>query len=226
MVLRSAVSFFLLAVCTAAFSQTPVQPARTGPRIFHDPSLGITYYYPERFTPVQLTQAKLEAEPACAHSTLSGSSATSVGTSAFVFSSVGSACPKVLKAAAVNLDRFTREQVLRQLKQYGNPVVKHDPAHYSIDGHPASITIASVKHPAPADPNSIAPPKVTYAAKACVLGEVPDKHSKASIAEQTKRIVCFDFTTQHEDLLPWMLAFTMQFDGHDPQPVVPGGILH
>lgn len=222
MVFRSAVSLLLLAVCAAGFSQTPA----SGPRIFHDSSLGITYFYPQRFTPVQLTPAKLEEKQSCAHPSLSGSSATPVGTSAFVVSSVGSTCPTVLQSAAANLDNFTREQVLRQLKRYGKPSIMRDATHYTIDGHPASITIASVRHPAPADVNSVAPAKMTYAAKACMLGEVPDKHSKVSIAEQTKRIVCFDFTTAQKDLLPEMLAFTVQFDGSGPEPLVPGGLLH
>lgn len=223
MVLRSRVSLLLLVACTAAFCQTSAQ---SGPRIFRDPAVGITYYYPQRFAPEHLASAKLETTQSCAHSNLAGSSSTPIGTSAFVFSSISSACPTVLQAAAINLDKFTREQVLRQLKQYGKPEVTRDPTHYTIDGHPASITIASVKHPMPVDVNSIAPPKMTYAAKACVLGEVPEKHGKESLASQTKHIVCFDFTTQQKDLLPLMLAFTVQFDGHDPQPMVPGGILH
>lgn len=175
--------------------------------------------------PAHLAQVKDETRPGCAKSTLSGSSVSPVGTSAFVFSSISDACPTVLQAAAANLDDFTRKQVLRQLKQYGDPIVRRDPSRYTIDGHPAAITIASVKLPADVDVNDISQAKVTYAAKACVLGEVPEKHSKASLANQTKHIVCFDFTTQHEDLLPLMLAFTVQFDGQSPQPVVPGGIL-
>lgn len=231
MVLRSAVSFLLLAACTAALSQTPVsqapvQSAPTGPRIFHNPALGVTIFYPERFTAVQLAPAKVETGQSCAHSMLSGSSVTPVGKSAFVFSSVGSACPAILQAAATNLDDFTRRQLLRQLKQYGDPVVTHDPMRYTIDGHPASITIASVKLPADADVNSLAIQRKTYAAKACVLGEVPDRHNKASVASQTKQIVCFDFTTEQNDLMPLMLAFTMQFGGDGPQPVVPRGVLH
>lgn len=228
MVLRSAASFLLLAVCAAALSQTSGQTAPSGPHIFHDSALGITYFYPERFTPAQLAPAKAEAKPNCAQSTLTGSSASPVGTSAFVLSSIGNVCPTVLHGAASNLDAFTREQVLRQLKQYGDPVITQDPTHYTIDGHPAAITIASVKHTAAADTagnSNIIPPQMTYAAKACVLGEVPEKHSKASLADQTTHIVCFDFTTQQRDLLPLMLAFTVQFDGHGPQPIVPGSVL-
>lgn len=224
MAFRSAVPLFLLAVCTVGLSQASAQSG-SAPRTFHDPSLGITYFYPQRFNPAQLKPATLDPKQNCAHASLSGSSATPVGTSAFVISTIGSACPNVLQSAAANLDNFTREQVLRQLRQYGKPQVTRDATHYTIDGHPASITIASVKHPAPDDVNSVAPPKMTYAAKACMLGEVPDKHGKLSIAEQTRHIVCFDFTTAEKDLLPEMLAFTVQFDGSGPQPLVPGGIL-
>lgn len=224
MAFRSAVSLFLLAVCTVGLSQASAQSGNV-PRMHHDASLGITFFYPRRFNPAQLKPAKLETRPSCAQESLSGSSATPVGTSAFVVSSIGSACPTLLQSAANNLDNFTREQVLRQLRQYGKPEITRDATHYTIDGHPASITIARVKHPAPVDVNSVGPPKMTYAAKACMLGEVPDKHNKLSIAEQTKHIVCYDFTTAEKDLLPEMLAFTVQFDGSSPEPLVPGGIL-
>ncbi|GGA76025.1 hypothetical protein GCM10011507_29250 [Edaphobacter acidisoli] len=222
---RFAAPFVLLVLCLVSLPQAPAQSGGV-PRIYHDQSMGITYFYPQRFTPEQFTPAKLDSTQACVKSGLAGSSATPVGTSAFVVSSIGSTCPKVLQSAAANLDSFTREQVLRQLKRYGKPEVTRDATHYTIDGHPASITIAAVRHPAAVDVNSVAPPKMTYAAKACMLGEVPDKHSKASIAEQTKQIVCFDFTTAEKDLLPEMLAFTVQFDGGSLEPLVPGGILH
>src|SRR5579875_3741131 len=88
MVFRSAVSFLLLAACATGFSQAPVQPAN-GPRVFHDQSLGITYFYPQRFTPVKLAPARLETGQNCAHSSLSGSFSTPIGTSAFVISNIG-----------------------------------------------------------------------------------------------------------------------------------------
>lgn len=222
---RFAVPFVLLVLCLLGLPQAPAQSGSV-PRIFRDQSLGITYYYPQRFTPVTLSPAKIETKQNCALSDLSGSSVTPVGTSAFVISSIGTACPNVLQSAAANLDSFTREQILRQLKRYGNPKVERDAVHYTVDGRPATIVIASVKHPAPVDVNSIRPPKMTYAAKACMLAEVPDRHSKLSIAEQTRHIVCFDFTAAENDLLPEMLAFTVQFDGSSPEPLVPGGILH
>lgn len=221
MVLRSRVSFLLLAFCAAALAQTPSTPAPTGPRIFRDASLGITYFYPRRFTP-----EKAPTRHTCAHATIAGSSVTPVGSSSFVFSNITSACPSLLREAATDLDAFTSKQALGKLKVYGKPEVARGPAHYTVNDHPASVTIAVVKHPVSFDPNSIAPPRMTFVAEACVLGEVPDKRSKASLTEQTKHVVCFDFTTQHKDLLPLILAFTVQFDGQAPEPLVPGGILH
>src|SRR5215469_7826565 len=116
MAFRSAASLFLLAVCTVGLSQAPAQSGSV-PRIYHDPALGITYFYPQRFNPAQLTPAKLDPKQSCAHANLSGSSVTPIGTSAFVVSNIGSSCPGILQVAAANLDNFTREQVLRQLQR-------------------------------------------------------------------------------------------------------------
>lgn len=226
MVPRIAVPLVLLAACVVAFSQTSSQPDPNTPKYFHDATSGVSYFYPGRFTPEAAGLAKNEGLAKCAQPTLAGSSVTPVGVSAFVFSTIGSACPGVLHSAATKLDEFTREQVLNQLKQYGKPVVMQDPTSYTIDGHPAMVTIASVQQSTRIDLNSIAHPKMIYAAKACVLGNIPPRHSKSSLADATKRVFCFDYTTHEHDLLPVMLAFTMQFDGQGPQPVVPGGILH
>jgi hypothetical protein len=223
MVLRSAASFLLLLVCAVASPQTTARPASRIPSVFHDPALGITYFYPNRFTPVAPAKAKTQLP--CAHETLAGSSVTPVGTSAFVFSTIDQTCPAILQAATRNLDAFTREQVFRQLKQYGKPVIVHDPARYLVDGHPAAITIASAEHPRPANVNNMVRPEMTYAAKACVLGEIPTKRGRSTPAQDTKHILCFDFTTSQHDLLPLLLAFTVQFDGRGPQPLVPGSIL-
>jgi len=76
-----------------------------------------------------------------------------------------------------------------------------------------------------ADASSRKTPATTYAAKACVLGDIPVKASKSGPAVSTKHVFCFDFTTQQKDLLPQMLAFTIQFDQHMPQPLVPGNVL-
>jgi hypothetical protein len=225
MVLRFAAPLLLLAACAAVFSQTSSQPDPNTPKYFHDSTLGVSYFYPGRFTPEAAGPAKNEGVAKCAQPTLAGSSVSPVGVSAFVFSTIGNACPGVLHSAAMKLDEFTREQVLNQLKQYGKPVVTQDPTSYTIDGHPAVVTIASVQQSTRIDLNNIAHPKMIYAAKACVLGNIPPRRSKSNVADETKQIFCFDYTTHEHDLLPVMLAFTMQFDGQEPQPMVPGGIL-
>jgi len=230
MVLRTAVPLLLLFVCASASPQAAIQtpaqaPTPSGPRVFHDASLGVTYFYPSRFTPAQPAAAPRAAHQ-CAQSIFSGTSTTPVGSTVFVLSTIDNTCPEVLQWAARQLGDFTREQVLRQLKQYGDPTVMRDPTRYSIDGHPAAITIASVKQAARTGINDIAVNKITYAAKSCVLGKVPSSRNKSALPEgAAQRILCFDFTTQEHDLLPLMLAFTMQFDGRSLQPVVPGSIL-
>ena len=70
---------------------------------------------------------------------------------------------------ATQLGPFIREEILRQLKQYGEPIVTQEPTRYNIDGRPAFITLASV--PRPATSGNVA--RTTYAAKACVLGSIP-----------------------------------------------------
>lgn len=208
-----------------ASAQTPEQPNPNIPRSFHDPALSITWFYPGRFT-AEPTPAPAPGAERCVQSNLSASSITPVGTSVFVISSIDGTCPNILRGATQQLGSFTREQVLRQLQQYGTPQVTQDPTRYFIDGHPAAITIASVQHPAPTAANNVLPPKVTYAAKACVLGNAPGKsHGKSAPTDQTNHILCFDFTTEHRDLLPQMLAFSIEFDQHSPQPLVPGNVL-
>ena len=170
-------------------------------------------------------QSAAEAQQKCAHTTLSGSSVTPVGTSAFVISTIDNACPAVLQAATQKLEAFTREQVLRQLKQYGEPVIIHDPTRYMSAAIPRPSPSPRSSGLAPPTSTTSSIPKITYAAKACILGEVPVKRDKSSPAPGTQHILCFDFTTHQRDLLPLMLAFTMQFDGQGPQPIVPGSVL-
>jgi hypothetical protein len=236
MFLRSASLLFLL-VCASARPQTaPPAESQTAPqesapvnpnipRAFRDPNLAVTYFYPGPFTPVA-PPATAPTSKNCAQPNLSGSAISPNGSSVFVLSSIDATCPAVLRGAAQELGAFTREQILRQLKQYGTPEITQDPTQYFVDDHPAAVTIASVQQDDSANVNHVLPPKTTYAAKACILGNVPAKsHGKSSIADQTSRILCFDFTTQQRDLLPLMLAFTMQFEGHTPQPLVPGSAL-
>ncbi len=223
---RSAAIFLLLSSVTV-LSQTAAPPDPHTPKIFQDKDLGVTYSYPGVFTPVTITPANPgsaateKSEPQCVRSILSAGSATATSNSIFILSSIDDTCPGVLHAAQ-QLGAFTREQILRQLKQYGTPVITREPARYNIDGHPAAITIASAQA---ADTPSGKTPATTYAAKACVLGNVPVKASKSSPAVATKHVLCFDFTTQHRDLLPQMLAFTIQFDQRAPQALVPGSVL-
>jgi hypothetical protein len=227
---RSAALLSLLLICATVFSQPPDPSSSTLPKSFHDPLLNLTYFYPGRFTPAtpgggdqssSATQNKL-----CAESTLSASSISPVGTSVFVLSTIDNTCPSVLHGASTDLAAFTREQVLREIKQYGDPIITQEPTRYTIDGHPAVITLASAQAPLTPGSNGITPPKVTYAAKACFLGNVPVKpRRKSDPVETTKHVLCFDFTTQERDLLPLMFSFSLQFDNNSPQPLVPGSAL-
>ncbi len=235
----------LLLLCAVCLSQTPAQtasptaePASSNlPRSFHDPLLNITYFYPGRFTAVPTEQPAAEQNPAqqspaaaqnpaqCVQSDLSGSSTSPVGNSVFVLSTIGNTCPGVLQGAS-DLGPFTREQILRQLKRYGTPAITQEPSHYVIDGHPAAITLATVQQPASTNPNSIIPARTTYAAKACWLGNIPVKpRKKSEPVDPIKHVLCFDFTTQDRDLLSLLFAFSLQFDNHGPQPLVPGSAL-
>jgi hypothetical protein len=85
--------------------------------------------------------------------------------------------PDVLHRAT-QLGPFIREQILRQLKQYGEPTITREPTRYNIDGRPAAIILASV--PMPAASGMVA--RSTYAAKACVLNSLPVKSRKKTPA--------------------------------------------
>ena len=226
MMLRSSAFFVLLlvCVCAAAFSQTSDPPNPNIPKSFHDSLLSVTYFYPGRFTPdpESITpKPGTDGAPKCAHSTLFANSVTPVDTSSFVLSTIDNTCPNVLRGATF-LGPFIREQILRQLKQYGEPTITQEPTHYNIDGHPAAIVLASV--PMPETKGTI--PTTTYAAKACVLGNIPVKPKKKSDpVDPTRHVLCFDFTTLHQDLYHLMFAFSMQFDNDPPQPMVPGSVI-
>ncbi len=225
MELRSSAFFLLLFVCAAALPQTSDQPNPNIPKSFHDSALNVTYFYPGRFIPDPESispRPDADATPKCAHSTLFANAVSPVDTSSFVLSTIDNTCPNVLRGATL-LGPFIREQILRQLKQYGEPTVTQEPTNYTIDGHPASIVLASVPMPATPD-NKI--PRTTYAAKACVLGNIPVKpRKKSDQVEPTRHVLCFDFTTLHKDLYTLMFAFTMQFDTDAPQPMVPGSVI-
>jgi hypothetical protein len=224
MVLRFSALFLAFFVCAAAFSQTSDQPNPKVPKSFHDPALNVTYFYPGRFVPDPESLAPkpgTDGAAKCAHSTLYANSVTPVDTAAFVLSTIDNTCPTVLRGAIL-LGPFIREQILRQLKQYGQPTITQEPTNYAIGGHPAAIVLASV--PMPEEKGKI--PTTTYAAKACVLGNIPVKPKKKSDpVESTRHVLCFDFTTQHKDLYTLLFAFSMQFDNDSPLPMVPGSVI-
>jgi hypothetical protein len=224
---RSA-AFFLLLSSVTALSQDAAPSNPHVPKIFHDQALSVTYSYPGVFTPVAITPvpatppATEKPEPQCVRSTLSAGAPAGTGSSVFVLSSIDNTCPGILNAASQKLGSFTREQILRQLKKYGTPSITQEPTRYNIDGHPAAITMAS------AEPENTPPgklPTITYAAKACVLGSIPEKSGKSNPASSIRHVLCFDFTAPQKDLLTQMLAFTIQFDERPPQALVPGSVL-
>ena len=223
MVSRFAV-FVLFLSCIHAVAQTAASTDPHTPKIFRDSALAVTYSYPGEFIAEKVV-APPKADPdkpRCVQSTLSGGSTTKLGNSVFVLSTMDDACPGVLLKASQQLEAFTKEQILRQLKSYGTPIVTQEPVRYSIDGHPAAITIGSAQ---PDQPEPGKTPVATYAAKACVLRNVAVKATKSNSAQPVKHVLCFDFTTQQKDLLPLMLSFTIQFDEGKPQSLVPGNIL-
>jgi hypothetical protein len=225
MVLRPTAFFLFLFICATTLSQTPDPSTPNVPKSFHDAALNITYFYPGRFTPgpdSTATKPAADAAPKCARSTLFANSVSPVDTSSFVLSTIDNTCPNVLRGAT-QLGPFIREQILRQLKQYGEPTITQEPTGYAIDGHPAAIVLASV--PLPATPENKLP-RTTYAAKACVLGSIPVKPRKRSDpVEPVRHVLCFDFTTQHREFYSLLFGFTMQFDNDSPLPLVPGTVI-
>jgi|HubBroStandDraft_6_1064221.scaffolds.fasta_scaffold275647_2 hypothetical protein len=130
-------------------------------------------------------------------------------------------CPEILRAASQS-GPFTREQIVRQLKQYGDPTIILAPTNYTIAGHPAAITVASVA--IPADPGKVAP--IIYAAKACALGSVSLRTRKRSDpVEPLTDVLCFDFTTQNSVMLNQMFSFIIQFENSRLEPMFPGSVI-
>ena len=212
----------LLLICASALPQTP---STFSLKSFHDSAPGITYFYPGEFKPMMpASPAKdASASPHCVRTSFSGGSDPAAGNSAFVFSLIDNACPGVLKEAQ-QLGSFTRVQILRQMKRYGTPVITHEPVRYTVAGHPAAVTLASAQ----AEDNQEAGTQkkngdgTTYAAKACILTGSPTTGRRDS---DPKQVLCFDFTTTRQDLLPRLAAFSVQFDGETLQSLVPGAIL-
>jgi hypothetical protein len=198
------------------------QAASDAIKSFHDGTLNITYFYSADFAPAPLgTPAAPGDESTCIKPTLFANSDTAVAGSSFTLSTVESTCPELLRRA-IELGPFTREGVLVELKQYGEPKIIQSQVLYTIAGHPAAITGASVA--IPASPGRVA--RAIYAAKACVLGNIPaKKHKKSDPAEPVTHVVCIDFTTQESGLPTQMFSFIIQFDNGPLVPFFPGNVI-
>jgi hypothetical protein len=187
------------------------------PKSFHDDALNITFFYPAHFEP-QPGESSYAGATECSRTTLIADSAIPAGPSSFVLSRIDPACPELLHKATA-LGPFTRMQLLRQLKQFGEPRLSHEPTRYVIDGRPAAITLGSAFIPSAGHHAG----KTIYAAKACALSDVPGGGRKKS--DQTDgRVLCFDFSTENSDLISLMFAFIIQFDNDPPAPLFPGTV--
>lgn len=224
--LRSASVALLLLVCATGPAQMTDQindrERANLPKSFHDDALNITYFYPNHFAPITAPQdkgANAVAEK-CVQTTLIAKSAIAAGPSSFVLTRIDDTCPDVLREAT-SLGPFTRAQLLSQLKQYGEPAISREPTRYVIDGRAAALTLASVSL-APAAHHGA---QTIYAAKACALGSVPARrHKKSDPGDPTRRVLCFDFSTENSDLISLMFAFIIQFDNDPPAPLFPGSV--
>jgi hypothetical protein len=212
----------LLLACTTGPVQLTDQERANLPKSFHDDALNITYFYPAHFAPVP-DRPSVSADAVadkCAETTLIAESAIPAGPSSFVLSKIDHACPELLRKASA-LGPFTRVQLLRQLKQFGEANISHEPTRYIIDGRPAAITLGSVWIP-PADHHA---GKTIYAAKACALSDIPiGGHKKSDPSDSVGRVLCFDFSTENTDLISLMFAFIIQFDNDPPAPLFPGNV--
>jgi hypothetical protein len=212
---RSSSIVLLLLACTTGLAQVNGDE-RNLPRSFHDDALNITYFYPPHFDSVPATPDTAN----CVQTTLIAQSAFAASPSSFVVSTIDENCPDMLREATL-LGPFTRVQLLRQLKRYGEPAISHEPTRYIIDGRSAAVTLASVQVPA-GDHHAA---QTIYAAKACALGGIPvRRHKKSDPADPIRRVLCFDFTTRNSDLIDLMFSFIIQFDNDPPEPLFPGSV--
>jgi hypothetical protein len=201
-------------------AQTSEQERTNLPKSFHDDALNITYFYPSHFAPVAVAPDSNPVTAKCAQTTLVAKSAIPAGPSSFVVSMIDDTCPDALREAT-SLGAFTRFQLLRQLKQYGEPTVSREPTRYFIGGRSAAITLASVSLP-PANHQAA---RTIYAAKACALDGIPvRRRRKSDPVDPIHRVLCFDFTTQNSDLVNLMFSFIIQFDNDPPEPLFPGSV--
>lgn len=212
----------LLLACATGPVQLTDQERANLPKSFHDDVLNITYFYPAHFAPVtdHPGVSPDAVTDKCAKTTLIAESASPAGPSSFVVSNIDDACPELLRKAAA-LGPFIRVQLLRQLKQFGEANISHEPTRYMIDGRPAAITLGSVSIP-PADHH---PGKTIYAAKACALSDIPSGgHKRSDPTNPVGRVLCFDFSTENSDLISLMFAFIIQFGNDPPAPLFPGSV--
>jgi hypothetical protein len=212
----------LVVACAKASPQATSANGVGTLKSFHDDALNITYFYPSNFLPAPpASTPRLVGTSKCMQPMLFAYSVTPVANSSFAISTIDSTCPEILGGAS-QLGSFTREQILRQLKQYGDPTIIQVPTNYAIAGHPATITVASVGMPA----GSGKVAQVIYAAKACVLGSIPLKTRKRSDpVEPVTHILCFDFTTQNDGTLTEMFSFIIQFENSPLEPMFPGSVV-
>jgi hypothetical protein len=222
--LRYASIFLLLLLRLAAL---PQPDDRSNPDVlkrFHDDTLNITYFYPSRFEPVPSppSTAFNTDTPQCTRTTLFANSVTPIDTSSFALSSVDNTCPDFLRHG-IQLGPFIRQEMLHQLKQYGEPSITQEPTRYNMDGRPAAIILASV--PMPQTSDKVA--RTTYAAKVCALAGIPVKARKkdAKPIGPISHVLCFDFTTQNSDQLNLMFSFIVQFDNDPLTPIFPASVV-
>jgi hypothetical protein len=189
---------------------------------FHDDALNITYFYSADFVPAPSGAPFAPGEESkCIKPTLFANSVTAVDSSSFTLTTVDGTCPELLRRAT-ELGPFTRDRVLVQLRQYGEPSVIQSPVLYTIAGHPAAITVAAVA--IPVSPGKVA--RTIYAAKACALGNVPAKTNKKSDpTEPVTHVVCIDFTTKDDGLPTQMFSFIIQFENGRLEPFFPGNVI-
>ena len=202
----------LLSLCAAGQAQMTEHL----PKSFHDDALDITYFYPAHFEPVTDQPGSSNT---CTKTTLIADSAIPAGPSSFVLTRIEPACSELIHKATA-LGPFTRVELLRQLKQFGEARISHEPTRYIIDGRPAAITVGSVSIPS-ADHHA---GKTIYAAKACALSDIPGAGRKKPDQTEIGRVLCFDFSTENSDLISLMFAFIIQFDNDPPAPLFPGNI--
>jgi hypothetical protein len=219
---RSAFLVLLFLACATTSPQARGEHDSGALKSFHDDVLNITYFYPAEFVPAPpASTPALVGTSKCMQPILFAYSVTPIENSSFTLTTIDNTCPESLRGAS-QLGPFTREQVLRQLKQYGDPTIIQAPTNYTIAGHPASITVASVVMPA--DSGKVAP--IIYAAKACALGSVPLRtRRKSDPVEPLTHVLCFDFTTQNSVMLNQMFSFIIQFENSPLEPMFPGSVI-